>query len=715
MSQFRVDIYNAAGVKQNEHTHEVSNVRITDRINQIGECEFSLPAAVASLIGTTTGLKYRLYHEELGYLGEYTHYDETTDADQQQTTIKCYDRLVELARKTAGFGRSFTGQPYASLAAVFTNPFGFTRTFEDGFDITQVLPAMEIQGESFLRALDVLRQYVRGYFRRESDTVMHFGDFSATTPAFRLYSPTFASASASGDYGTITALSRERRGSGVINRVIPFGAGVGETVVDLRYATRTSPYLIQSGAFYGGDDVYFLTDATSLIAYGETDRVLSFTEVRPITNSAADLENAANAVYDLAAEFLQKNKDPIDVYSVSCVNLPSTARVGDLVRVDFHGVAELETGRTAWLALDNATFFVTEIVRDFGDSGSPTAQLTISTNGEEIVGTTEVFSSLVGDVGNLKLRVQPTMTYYTKSSPTQPITAGSAVEFTFYIGSEVLALNEMKLEFSTFPLRSPVSVSDASSAETTLGGGGSTVASLGGGGTTIASLGGGSSTVTSYSGGGSTVTSYSGGGSTVTSTAPVLGHNHVVTIQNGTTIYPLYVTNTGDMYAPHGSGTPVFAPTSFENAHTHSVNVPAHSHSVDVPAHSHSVDIPAHTHSVPLPAHTHSVPLPTHTHSMPHVHSLTFGVIDDVLTPAGVTVKVNGDFVGNILDAGTGVNQGSAVSGEGLWLVDILPTILAQGDFRNKTHTIEFNTVGNRGQVFAQLLGRVTIQPIAAT
>lgn len=656
MSQFRIDTYSALGVKLNPHTQAVSNVRITDRINQIGECEFTLPATVAKQLSVARGLKYKLYHESLGLLGTYTHYDDTMAVDEKTVTVKAYDRLVELANQTAGFGRAFTDQPYASLAAVFTNPFSFTRTYESTFDQTQILPALEIQGESFLRALDVLRQYVRGFFRRDSDTVMHFGDFSATTPVVRLMAPALAFADAGGDYATITQLQRERHGSGVVNRVIPFGAGVGETVVDLRYSSRTTPYTILFGPFYGGVDAYYINDAASVTAYGVVDRVLSFTEVRPITNSAADLENAANAVYDLSVAYLQKNKDPLDIYTASCINLPYTVKVGDLARIDYHGVATLEDETVAWLTLDNQKFFITEIVRDFGESGNPTAQLTLSSSGEQIVGTTEVFTSLMGDVGSLKLRVQPTMGYYNKSSPTLPIAPGRNVEFSFYIGAEMLQINEMKVEFTLMPLRSFTNVVGASTANTT-----STQPS---------------STATSNS------LSNDAAGGTSTNTAPV-SITHRVGVVTG---------------AP--TGTPIYW-----DGGTTSFNTAAASGYVNTSTESHS-----HDHS-----HHHSVDIPSHAHSMAHFHSIEFGVTDDTQSPVGVSVQINGDTVDHIINTATGVDVGTAASGDGLYIVDIRPTLLAQGDFRNKTHTVLFQAVGNQGQIFAQLLSRVTSQPIAVS
>jgi hypothetical protein len=662
MSQFWIDVYNAADVKQNAHTQDVSGVRITTRINQIGEMEFSMPAAVATQIGAGFGMKYRLYHEALGDLGKFKHYDSTTDADQKLVTIKCYDSLVEPANRVAGFARQFVNQPFASIAAALMNPFGVDQVYESGFDQSQVLPSMEFQGELVLRALDYLRQYVRGYFRRNSDTEMAFGDFSATVPVVRLYSPSLAYAEAGGDYATITALKRERRGTGVVNRVFPFGAGVGETVVDLRYSTRTAPYTILHGAPYSGsDEAWFIGDAASITAYGVVDRVLTFTDVRPLTNSAADLENAANAVYDLSAAYLQKTSQPIDAYLLSCLNLPLTTRVGDLIRVDYAGVATLEDESVAWLTLVNQKYFITEISREFGDSGNPISQLTVSTNGEEIVGTTEVFSSLLGDVGSLKLRVQPTMCYFTKSSPTQPMEAATSrwAQLKWFFGLEVLAVNEMKVEFRLDPLRT-YAVSSVAENE-------------GNSDTAVDPISGDPSDATTEA------SDVSIGGDLV--------HSHVVGIGSPAGGVAVYL----------DEGIQAFTANTLSG------------HSELVPTGTATLDL----HSQP---HTHEF---SHVHPIPHTHDVVFGITDDTQNLAGVTVYVNGvGPIGGIIDADTGLlagGTGASATGPGYFYVDILDTLLAGGDFRNKTHTIEFRAVGNRGQLFSQLLSRVTIQPIAAS
>lgn len=659
-NEFRVDVYSAAGVKLNPHTQAVSGVRITDRVSQIGECEFTLPAGVAQQLGSAHGLRYKLYHGTLGLLGTYRHYDMTTDAGQQTSTIKAYDSLVDLASEVFAFGRSYVTATFASIAASILGYAGWTAVYESGFDSSQLIPSMEFQGESYLRALDVMRQYVRGFFRRESDTVIQFGGYNATTPVFRLYGPAFGASDSGGDYASITALQRIRQGSSVVNRIYAFGAGVGETQIDLRYSNRTTPYTIQSTVLHGGELAYYIEDAASIALYGRVDRVMNITEVRPITNSAADLQNAGNAVYDLSAAYLLKSRSEQEIYSVSCAGLPFTVKVGSLIRIDYRGMVTLETGDVTWIDLVNQKFFITQIVRDFGESGIPVAQLTISRNGEEILGTTEVFSSLINDVGSLKLRVQPNMTYFTKSSPTQPMQAPSygterRAQLKWFFGLEVMQLNELKLEIRLDPLRTYASATSASTAPNA--------------GSPIDATSGAASIDTT-----SDVVVSSASGS----------HNHNVGVNSALTGVSLNYTagSPGTLNASLGGSPGAFVTSTEVHSHTSS---PHH--------HSHN-----------------------HAHSIAHTHPIAFDIFDSPLNLSGVSVYVDGSGpVGNIINADTNVNVGVACNGPGYFVVDILSTLLALGDFRNETHVVELRAVGNLGQAFMQLLGRVTIQAIASS
>jgi hypothetical protein len=447
---FRVDVLSAAGVKSGPPITEVLGLSISDVINQVGEATLVIPAAIAAQRGLARGNRYQIYSDELGYLGEYTHFDATIDATAENISIVCRDSLIQLAERVAGFRRNFNNVGLNTVLNDLRDDFSpaWTVTYEGGTTITDPI-TFSVEGENYLRILDYMRQYVRGWFRRNGDREIRFGTFTSTTPVATFVAPTMVLEGLPTTQALITQITRTRAGSEVVNRVYPVGAGIGETKLDLRYSNRSSPYTVTSGVVGGGVTAYWLEDSASANTYGRVDRVVAWNEIRPITNSAADLTNAANALYDIASAYLQKYKSENDAYTLSAVEVPASLRVGDLVRVVYNGVAELENGTVGWLNVAN-NFFVTQITRAFDDSGNAIVSLDISANGDAIIGNTEILYDILADVQTLKLRTQPTQTYWARSSP-QYMMADNAlvlnqVDFNWRFGSELLAINELYLE-----------------------------------------------------------------------------------------------------------------------------------------------------------------------------------------------------------------------------------------------------------------------------
>ena len=723
MSGFYVDIYNASGVQQNSNTYQISDVRLTQRVNRVGEITFRMPAVVARDMALAKGMQYKVYHEVQGLIGTFYHDDMTVDADNQTAEITAQDLLVKLANTCLLFNLEYNDLSVVDILydVIGRSIWPGNLLFVSGTTWGNL--TIEFQGESIMTAVSEICSYLRGYFTlvgsdikfgRYQDlgsTWSQYGGFTygsgtykgelgtipANTAAWLLNPAVLSSLTdAPTEYAIITRLQRQSKGGAVVTRVYPVGSGLGQTQLDLSYSTRTTPYTIAYDSYYGSTGVY-IEDTAATAAYGMIQRVLPFS-IRPLTNSEADLTNAANALYDVAVAYLQRFKAPQEIYSVSCINLPATVVPGDIVVINFYGVAELEDGAHSFLSLENAPFYVTEITRTYGESGNPTYDLVISTSGEAEATTIDVFTNILEDLGKFKVRPQPSQTYYTKASPTLPIDTTRYIDFTFRMGAEVLLLNDMRVEFRVMPLRS--STSNVAS------GGGGYVTSTSGGGSTPTSTSGGGTTQTSTSGGGTTVTSSSGGGTTVSSANANTPHSHYVLIYSGSSSDLVYLSG-GTLLSTGASYNPNSIATSTDNAaHTHGVTVPNHDHTSTLYPHTHDVTVPNHTHDVTVPNHTHDVDVADHT------HSLSFGVIDDTVVPSTLTVWVNGVQATSIRNAETGVIVGNSVSAAGLYDVSIL-TLLTATDFRNRSHTIRFQCTSGQGQVFAQVLGRVTIQPIA--
>jgi len=252
-----------------------------------------------------------------------------------------------------------------------------------------------------------------------------------------------------------------------------------------------------------------------------------------------------------------------------------------------------------------------------------------------------VFTHVLQDLDKFKVRPQPSQTYFTKVAPPLPIASGKNVVFKFWLGPEVLLLNEMRIEFRVMPLRSMAS--NATASQTIVG---------------STDPGGAVSPTTGYES---------------------ANHNHQINLSGMGGGYQVMTDGSQLGYSAGPGGVNTGA------------NVGSHNHSVSIGNHSHAFGA-----------------------GSAHTHYLSFGVVDDTAVPNTLAVYVNGTLAGNIRNVETGANMGTSVSAAGLYDVDIL-TLLTAGAWRETTHTIEFSCVSGQGQVFAQVLGRITIQPIAVS
>lgn len=717
---FRVDVYNAAGVRQNGTTINVSDVEIVERASRIGSLSFKLPTIVAFEQGFAFGSRYRLYHETLGYLGEFKHDSEDIGADEKTTTIAALNELWKLNDVLTGFNWAWSNAAVDGVGGALTALMALTGmgiNYITGSGTVPLYPFTgTFNGQTVFSAVDAIRKQQRAFFALNAPGYIRFGRFlpsEATAPkAILSNAPIAGNADEASSVIPITSLHVVGEAGGVVNRLVPRGAGSGETQLDLRYSNRTTPYTIASRGNRDGLNVagandagattrmYYIQDATSIAAYGVVERVISMNEIAPATNSLADRKNAANALYDVATAYLVQFSNPTRNYAIECVNLPGDIRLGDTVRVDYRGVVETADGRRVALRISNQVFFVIELTRKF-DGRSTRCALTVSSNGEQESDALDVFTNILRDVDRLKLQPQPTLTYYSRNGGERPVKNGLNYDFYFNLGNEVLELNAMRCVFRTMPLR-------ANAANNTGSGGGTTATSTSGGSSTPTSSSGGGATPTSTSGGSATSSSSSGGGSTPTSTDNSAGHTHAINVRktpSGST-YSLSIDDGLNLVAPALPSDVQTATAAESSNHKHDVPVLAHTHTMTVPAHTHDVTVPAHTHTVTVPAHTHDVTPPAHT------HPLTFGVIEDTLTPQDIQVFLDGVVVLPVRDLNTG-SIVPFVNGAGWWEIDILAALLAQTDWHGN-HTLQFQHTGASGQgaIFAEIQGLVTIQAI---
>jgi LysM repeat protein len=245
-------------------------------------------------------------------------------------------------------------------------------------------------------------------------------------------------------------------------------------------------------------------------------------------------------------------------------------------------------------------------------------------------------------------------------------------KFDFWLGAEVLNVNQVMFRFTMESLRS-------------------TVKSVAGQSTTSSS--GGGATITSNSGGSSTPTSSSGGATTSSSGGEAHHHNvYIVSSSAGAAVK--YDDEIGLTVVGGGEVSSLSA----NLGHTHTVG--------------------NHTHSVSIAAHTHNVSVAAHTHTLTPNISTEYGIYEEPnpaekkLRQTDLTFDINGTNIPN--------TAAVPVDGwAGWWELDLTPYVSDVNTFRplrtvnRLTLGAAASGVGRKAQISGQLVVRTVIRAVA--
>lgn len=265
-------------------------------------------------------------------------------------------------------------------------------------------------------------------------------------------------------------ISTGRNSEDLCNWILPIGAGEGESALTLQYSNRTTPYTIQTTTGPDGRTLYFLSDATSITTYGEIRKTGQFKEIAPLSNSEADIMNAANALYDAAAEYLTRTKVVQETYSVTVKNVQQTIYPGDKIHIDYKAQISSESGEIDYMNIRDDFYLLS--VRESVSGGGTSVAMEVSNvdRAEEDVATTVMNSIESIELRGLKPSVASSTRSYVYDREIAPsYNATVPVEFT----DATLYVQRIRMRLKTSPFRA--------TATATAGGGGTTSTSAGGG------------------------------------------------------------------------------------------------------------------------------------------------------------------------------------------------------------------------------------------
>lgn len=455
------------------------------------------------------------------------------------------DLVRELTNRTVGSldlsgvgGAGVTDAPDQVMALA---PAGWT--INDGTTLTSVYAGYA--GELVLSALIGVGEPIGEHWRLGSGRVIEWLGPASTFVASGVRAVQHVNDPVAAEtvdtIALITSFEEVSDAADLLSRVIPRGAGNGGAVLTLAAVTDSAPV----GYTLNAAQNYLKRDDTET-QYGRIERVLDFKNIKPLSNTTADIQAAANMLLQASLEHLRKNGAPQKFYRVGLSKVGQLLQPGTTLRTVYRNLTD---GAVVYDV--DATFIILEATREINEAGMTTTSVLISTIDRMPISDSDYLARQAMGARILSAHQQlgasvDTFTYRDEMDDAKD------ASFRFWLGDEYTSIQRAVMRFRIQPLRSTVK-SVAGSSTTTSSGGGST----------------------SGSGGSSSPTTASGG-----------THDHQVTSIPTTGSPSTLYTNAGNLY--NASGTPKTFRTDMEAVgHSHSVTIPAHTHST--PDHTHSL------------------------------------------------------------------------------------------------------------------------------
>lgn len=613
-------------------------------LDEIGTFTLEVPAALPVARDITSGTYMTLYREGEGELfNGIVHTPKVTVSERGEHILQIQGDgwARELVWANTLFGRRFSNTSIASAASTLLTGTDWSANTEtasinltahyEGVSIWKALGHAAQQFGWHLREDPLARTVDLGAFGDDSGLIFqntgHVEDDMGIVPISKL------------------VISDEQKD--LWNRVIPVGSGEGVNRLTLKHSSRTSPYTIKSATGPDSETYYYIEDSTSATNHGTRVMPLSFPNVAPISNSDSEIENAANALYDLAAAWLSWHSEPYSVYDVSVVNLQHMVNgspqfeLGDKVRLIYRGLTLDADGDTlVWIDVDTDVYIL-GFERSFTSSDINAWRLTVSTVDQRVPTDADVLADTLDHMWAVQTSLKP-FSYVEVAGPAvESVDSTHDATLPIEYDERVTYLHLAELQVRKRRVKSNTKGAAAGGGETTEDGGVHTHtinASTTVNGGTPTSQGGSahSHSILFHTTNGESFHWHQWAATNNLQPMTTWSHEQqFFTSLNGSTI-----TDFGFFIGRKGTSHPTEALlTSGGNSHSHTIDADTTqteaSHTHDISPHKHSINADTTVASV---AHHHDLPL--------HTHSLTFGIF---LGPAAddpdFAIEINGDDV----------------------------------------------------------------------
>ena len=451
------DVYDASGVLVGGPISSLTSASVTRALDGAGSISLAIPAADEQAVTLLQNeSRVRIYvemDEQVRELGRGVIRSLRANVQESDMTISASgpDSLDALTRRSVLLNRSYNNQSVSDIANDLASLAGWTAEVEFGtgnqtcrFDGSNVLKAL-------LRVAEEKGLHLRESATPEAVEIGAFGDDSGV----RCIAPHTISRELYGndDVILIDSISQTTDSKDVCNWIVPVGAGEGAAALTLRYSNREGPYTINQVAGPDGQLLYYLSDSTSIASYGQSERIVTFKEIGPVANSSTAKQLAANALYDAAMAWLERQIVPLVTYKISGKKCRTTIRPGDMVRVVYTGVVETAGGEWTPIRV-NELMWVMKVTESVGTDGMRLS-LDVSTVDRREQDTAQAVVGALEAINVRNVSVQ-TFPYTFENVYYDPIAANyKNAEFRFKVTDYVTDLISVKINFRTHPLWTP--------------------------------------------------------------------------------------------------------------------------------------------------------------------------------------------------------------------------------------------------------------------
>ena len=365
------------------------------------------------------------------------------------------------------------GGDAAALANVIAfAPTGWTLDTTNGYATLGNAVYGSFAGETVLAALRKMSEQRGEHFRLSTGRSIAWIRTDQTDSGIRAIQPVGDGKAIENndDVCIIDNLTESQDSYELITRVYPFGAGQGRARLTLEKTTRTP----NAGYVLNLDSKgYYIESVTARATYGQIEKFVSFKEIKPVTNTEADLESAANALFDAAFQYLSRHDTVQKAYTLSVTKLEQIVYPGQTIRVIWREVVD----NYVFADID-ADLIILETKTKIDQTGLRVVGLTVATTDRWPTNDAEIIAGQLEEARLMDAHPQTIAGYYTDGFGNFNLDSSISRTIRFRFDNRVTRLISAVLRFRTEEFEAtssgvaaaPADTSGASSATSSLGG-----------------------------------------------------------------------------------------------------------------------------------------------------------------------------------------------------------------------------------------------------